>query len=116
MEERSTEQTTGRFDNTDGRLRGRKLQATRLRIWSNSPYCARCKRLVVFPGGFELDHIQAISTTAEQAGINNDDNLQVLCIQVGMHGTKTGCHIDKTAEDMGYCKRVAFDSDGRVVW
>lgn len=99
------------YDNNDGRLRGRKLQATRLRIWSKDPHCAKCRRLVAFPHGFELDHKKAV----HQEGSNEDDNLQVLCVTT-VRGTKTGCHIDKTAEDMGYKKRAVFDGSGRVVW
>lgn len=104
------------YDNNDGRLRGRKLQAARLRIWRANPHCARCGRLVDFPGGFELDHIKAVSTATDKVDINEDANLQVLCIEVSKGGVKTGCHIDKTAEDMGYIKRAEFDSSGRVVW
>ena len=100
------------FDNNDGRLRGRKLQATRLRIWSNYPYCAMCNKLVAYPQGFELDHKQSI----ENNGSNDDDNLQVLCIELGESGTKTGCHISKTAKDRGYKQRATFDKQGRVVW
>lgn len=103
------------YDNTDGRLRGRKLQAARLRIWSADPHCARCGRLVDYPRGFELDHIKAVSTSADKASINADENLQVLCVEL-KGGIKTGCHIDKTAEDLGYVKRAEFDSSGRVVW
>ena len=101
------------YDNSDGRLRGRKLQAARLRIWSANPHCARCGKLVAFPGGFELDHIKALH---KYGSTNDDDNMQVLCIDRTEGGVKTGCHIDKTAEDMGYTKRAQFDATGRVVW
>lgn len=104
------------YDNSDGRLRGRKLQAARLRIWSANPHCARCGKLVAYPRGFELDHIKAVSTTADKTGMNDDDNMQVLCVEMTSDGIKTGCHIDKTAEDMGYAKRAQFDANGRVVW
>lgn len=104
------------YDNNDGRLRGRKLQAARLRIWGASGgRCARCKKLMAYPDGFELDHIKAVHTAQDGADINDDSNLQVLCIEV-KDGVKTGCHVDKTAEDMGYAKRAQFDSTGRVVW
>lgn len=103
------------YDNADGRLRGRKLQAARLRIWSADPHCARCGKLVDYPRGFELDHIKAVSTSADKTKINADDNLQVLCVEV-KDGIKTGCHVDKTAEDLGYAERVEFDANGRVVW
>jgi hypothetical protein len=71
---------------------------------------------VAYPHGFELDHIQAISTAANKTDINADDKLQVLCVERTQDGVKTGCHVDKTAEDMGYAKRAQFDSSGRVVW
>ena len=127
------------YDNNDGRLRGRKLQAARLRIWSNNPHCARCGKLVAFPGGFELDHItalhkegstnddenmqvlcpschQALHKAAEGDDVNDDSNLQVLCVEWPSPGVKAGCHVMKSAEDMGYAKRAAFDAQGRVVW
>ncbi len=97
------------YDNNDGRLRGRKLQATRLRIWSNDPHCARCRKLVAYPDGFELDHIKALH---KEGSTNDDDNLQVLCVEV-KDGVKIGCHIDKTADDLGYAKQAEFDADGR---
>lgn len=90
-------------DNKDGRLRGRRLQETRLRIWADDPHCAMCRSLVEYPHGFELDHKQAI----HKAGSNDDDNLQVLC---------PPCHASKTAKDMGHTERAQFDSSGRVVW
>ena len=55
------------YDNNDGRLRGRKLQAARLRIWSADPHCARCRKLVAYPHGFELyrpdNYERPVSTT-----------------------------------------------------
>lgn len=101
------------YDNSDGRLRGRRLQAARLRIWSNDPHCAMCRKLVAYPRGFELDHITALH---KDGSTNDDENLQVLCIEVDKQGNKTGCHIDKTAQDMGFQVRTKFDDSGRVVW
>ena len=92
------------YDNTDGRLRGRKLQAARLRIWSADPHCARCRKLVAYPSGFELDHITALH---KDGSTNDDDNMQVLC---------PPCHQAKTAQDCGYKERAKFDAQGRVVW
>ncbi len=99
-------------DNTDGRLRGRKLQAARLRIWSNDPHCARCRKLVAYPHGFELDHITALH---KEGSTNDDDNMQVLCVEL-RDGIKTGCHVIKTNEDFGRKERAKFDAQGRVVW
>ena len=92
------------YDNNDGRLRGRKLQAARLRIWSADPHCARCGKLVAYPHGFELDHIKALH---KDGSTNDDENLQVLCHP---------CHAEKTAKDMGFKERAKFDAEGRVVW
>ena len=101
------------YDNTDGRLRGRKLQAARLRIWSADPHCARCRKLVAYPHGFELDHIKALH---KDGSTNDDDNMQVLCVERTPDGIKSGCHIKKTAIDCGYAERAQFDAQGRVVW
>lgn len=101
------------YDNSDGRLRGRKLQATRLRIWAKDPHCARCGKLVAFPGGFELDHITALH---KDGSTNDDENLQVLCVERTPDGIKSGCHIKKTASDCGYAERAQFDASGRVIW
>ena len=92
------------YDNSDGRLRGRKLQAARLRIWSADPHCARCRKLVAYPHGFELDHIKALH---KDGSTNDDDNMQVLC---------PPCHVKKSAVDMGYKERSEFSDDGRVIW
>lgn len=91
------------YDNSDGRLRGRKLQAARLRIWAQDPHCAMCRKLVAYPRGFELDHKQALF----KEGSNDDDNMQVLCHP---------CHAEKTAKDMGHTERAKFDASGRVLW
>lgn len=91
------------YDNSDGRLRGRKLQAARLRIWTKDPHCAMCRKLLAYPHGFELDHKQAL----HKDGGNDDENMQVLC---------PPCHQVKTAQDMGFKERAKFDADGRVMW
>ena len=91
------------YDNGDGRLRGRKLQAARLRIWSQDPHCAMCRKLLAYPHGFELDHKQAL----HKDGSNDDENMQVLCHP---------CHQVKTAQDMGFKERAKFDAEGRFLW
>lgn len=100
------------FDNNDGRLRGRKLQVARLRIWAKDPHCAKCRAYVEFPSGFELDHKQALSTAVDKTKVNADTNLQVLCIHRDEQGNKTGCHVDKTARDMGHRVKAAISIDG----
>ena len=100
------------YDNNDKRIRGRKLQAARLRIWAEDPHCAMCRRLVAYPDGFELDHKQALN----KGGSNDDDNMQVLCVERTPDGIKSGCHIKKTAIDCGYAERAQFDARGRVIW
>ena len=93
-----------KYDNTDGRLRGRGGQARRLRLWTKSPYCARCGKLVDFSAephrGFHLDHKVALVN----GGKDIDDNLQALCIPK--------CHDAKTAEDLGHHKQVRIGEDG----
>lgn len=91
-----------RFDNTDGRLRGRKGTARRLRLWTVNPYCAMCGRLTTYPAGFELDH----KIPLIKKGPDTDDNLQVLC------NGPTGCHLKKTAEDFGQRLAVKIGLDG----
>lgn len=94
------------WDNGDGRIRGRKLQARRLRIWSRDPRCAVCRRLTEFsarPGfGFELDHVVALAN----GGQDTDANCQVLCAGPG------SCHEKKTAADLGHALPVRISEDG----
>ncbi len=93
-----------KYDNNDGRLRGRAQQERRLRIWAKDPHCQRCGKLVEFnatPGkGFHLDHRIAL----HKGGKDDDANCQVLCIPT--------CHDAKTAEDMGHRKVVRIGEDG----
>jgi 5-methylcytosine-specific restriction protein A len=81
------------------RIRGRKLQEQRLRVWLANPLCAHCKRITVYPSGFEMDHIIALTND----GTNNDSNMQVLHLD---------CHVAKTNADLGYEPKVATGSDG----
>ena len=91
------------YNNADGRLRGRKAVARRLRLWSINPYCAMCGKLTVYPDGFELDHKHPIY----KGGSEDDSNLQILHPE---------CHLKKTAKDMGHVDKAKFDKDGRVEW
>lgn len=91
---------SAKYDNTDGRLRGRKLQARRLRVWTKNPHCAHCKRLVAYPDGFQLDHINPVHKAGEDL---DDKAVQVLC---------PPCHEKKTCSDMGIRYRVQINADG----
>ena len=88
-----------RYDDHDGRLRGRKAQARRLRLWTKDPHCAMCKRLTDYPDGFHADHIVPLF----KEGKDEDKNLQVLCIP---------CHEAKTNEDLGRRETVEIGEDG----
>lgn len=96
-----------KFDNEDGRLRGRAGVARRLRIWRNHPHCAMCGRLTEYGQGvinpFHIDHKMPLY----KGGEDTDQNCQVLCVP---------CHDSKTEKDMGYRPGPKFDRDGRVQW
>ena len=77
-----------RFDNSDGRLRGRAGQARRLRIWSANPNCADCGSLTAYPKGFQVDHRIPLFKNGEDV----DGNLQVLCLP---------CHDKKSTIEKG---------------
>lgn len=95
---------TAKYDNTDGRLRGRALQARRLRVWSADPHCKGCGKLTDYlTDSFQLDH----KVPLYKDGEDTDENTQVLC---------PPCHDKKTMRDMGYKERVEFDKEGRVKW
>jgi len=97
---------TAKYDNRDGRIRGRALQARRLKVWSKDPRCAVCRKLCEFndkPGrGFQLDH----KVPVFKGGADTEANCQVLC------AGETGCHAKKTAKDMGYVAPVQIGEDG----
>jgi 5-methylcytosine-specific restriction protein A len=92
---------TAKYDNADGRMRGRKLQARRLKVWAQDPRCAVCRKLTAYPDGFQLDH----KVPLFKGGEDTDANCQVLC-------APNGCHDRKTAKDMGYREKVAISPDG----
>lgn len=79
---------------TERRMTGRRLQARRLRIWSQDPTCADCGRLTHYPAGFELDH----KVPLHQGGQDTDDNCQILCVHIE-DGVDAGCHAKKTARE-----------------
>ena len=95
--------SAAKYDNNDGRLRGRHGTKRRLRLWTASPTCAMCKRLTEYPFGFHVDHIVPLF----KGGPDEDENLQVLCIK---------CHDVKTEKDMGFKPAPKFGPDGRVQW
>ena len=74
---------------SERRMTGSRLQARRLRLWTESPTCAECGRVVAYPNGFELDH----RVPLHQGGADTDENCQILCC--GPYG----CHLKKTAAD-----------------
>lgn len=79
----------------DNRMTGRKLQDRRLRIWRQSPRCAGCGALTIFPHGFELDH----KVPLFMGGHDTDENCQVLCVERHPDGSKAGCHSAKSASE-----------------
>lgn len=91
---------TQRFDNTDGRMRGRKLQERRFRKWTQAKgCCAKCGMLTAYPEGFQLDHIKALVN----GGKDEESQTQVLCLP---------CHDIKTAIDLGHRTKVVIGEDG----
>lgn len=77
-------------------------------MWSKSPFCVRCGKLTAWPHGFELDHVKAL----DNGGEDTEENCQVLCVARDKEGVKTGCHVKKTAEDLGYKIKPQIGLDG----
>lgn len=87
------------YDDHDGRLRGRRGQARRLRLWTASPHCNNCGTLTDYPHGFHADHIIPLF----KGGKDEDSNMQVLCIP---------CHEGKTNADLERTEKVRVGTDG----
>ena len=81
---------------SDVRMTGRRLQSRRLKVWSSNPHCAACGALTVFPHGFELDHIVPLF----QGGHDTEANCQVLCVERLPDGSKAGCHVAKSSDEV----------------
>ncbi|SEJ31803.1 HNH endonuclease [Azotobacter beijerinckii] len=75
---------------SERRMTGRKLQSRRFNVWLRDPCCATCRRVVEYPGGFELDH----KVPLFKGGEDSEENCQILC------SGPDGCHAKKTAEDL----------------
>ena len=87
-------------DNTPGRLRGRKLQALRKRIFAiSNNLCVLCLCEGRYSPARHLDHINP----RFKDGTDDDTNLQALCLD---------CHKAKTRADLGQKERVAIGVDG----
>lgn len=84
---------------TDQRIRGRKLQEIRARHFAKYPLCVRCSAKNLIRSAVELDHTIALAN----GGKDVESNRQGLC---------NTCHVEKTAEDFGYRKRIAVGADG----
>jgi 5-methylcytosine-specific restriction protein A len=80
------------------RLRGRRWMALRGLVLSANPMCVRClAKGIRGTEATEVDHKNGDRTD------NTIANLQGLC---------TPCHVEKTAEDMGYVRRMGCDENG----
>lgn len=80
---------------SERRITGRRLQSRRLEMWSANPHCVECGRWVVFPAGFELDHIVPLG----EGGEDTEANCQILCLD-SPDGAVIGCHRRKTNRDL----------------
>lgn len=86
----------GSINVSERRITGRPLQRRRFELWKQNPRCAICGILVDYPYGFELDHIVPLF----QGGEDVPENCQLLCVYTDPLKGKSGCHIDKTKEDL----------------
>lgn len=74
---------------SERRMTGSALQRRRMRLWSARPYCnnPECGAPVLYPDGFELDHVVALVNGGE----DTEENSQILC---------PACHQAKTLVDL----------------
>lgn len=81
------------------RIRGRPLQRIRKEHFSKNPLCVNCFKKGIFRQATQLDHIVAL----DNGGLDVEENRQGLCVD---------CHVEKTAIDIGYKKKVKIGLDG----
>jgi len=81
------------------RPRGRTLQRIRGRMMQDQPLCTMCDAKGFVTLGVEMDHIEPLF----KGGSNDDENLQMLCVE---------CHRKKTATDLGIRYKPTIGVDG----
>jgi len=84
------------------RMRGRRLQAERRRLFQAQPLCVECERLGKVRVATQRDHVIALCNGGEDTPANT----QALCAE---H------HRTKTASDRGYRPKPRFAPDGSIV-
>ena len=88
-----------RIGSTFDRTRGRKWQAIRRSVLTESPLCVACLRGGTVRAADEVDHIKPL----HQGGTDERDNLQALC---------SDCHARKTITERGDTYRAGCDERG----
>jgi 5-methylcytosine-specific restriction protein A len=88
-----------RYDNTDGRLRGRRAVAQRKRRLEAEPLCRDCLAKGITELATVPDHIIPIA----KQGKDEDSNIRCLC---------AACHLKRTAEQFGHKAKLAIGIDG----
>jgi 5-methylcytosine-specific restriction protein A len=90
-----------RFDNADGRLRGRRAVEQRKRRLANEPLCRDCLAKGITEPATVPDHI--IPLGGGHGGTDEDSNIRCLCAP---------CHQKRTAEQFGHKVKTAIGFDG----
>lgn len=85
-----------RYDRTP-RIRGRKLQRERERLFRRQPLCVMCEAKGLIRAATQRDHIIPLC----KGGTDAPDNIQALC---------DDCHAAKTRIDLG--RKPAIGVDG----